>query len=358
MEKVIKFVEPIDGDMLNEYDGTVADGGLLTKVKILAPSDSIIKVNGTAAKYTGEMFIADIPLKDYSNVVEVAEEKTGYRKSITIYWLKNYLNKYRVSFDDTIWLFRDIAFHADVYKSIFDNPFLAFLKQVHDTYGTKMHLNIYYQTDGFNLSQMTDKYKNEWKENSGWLRLSFHALQNDPDKPYIHAGYAEVKRDCERVMEQIRRFAGEELTGPVTTLHWGEATVDGCRALRDAGFIVQVGYFNVDDDLPSVSYYLDVEKRRHINKRYIWKDNQEGIIFVRSSIVINCHKVEEIVPILDEIKKGPYKSGYKDFLIHEQYFYPFYEAYQPDYRQKILTTVRWAVDNGCQSAFLSECILK
>lgn len=358
MEKVIKLVGPIDGDMLNEYDGIVADGGLLTKVKILAPSDCIIKVNGIVAKYTGEMFIVDILLKDYRNVIELVEANTGYRQSITVFWLKNYTNKYRLSLDDTIWFLRDIAFHANRYKSIFENPYLAFLKQVHDTYGTQIHINIYYQTDGFNLSQMTDQYKNEWKENAGWLRLSFHALQNDPDMPYIHADYTEMKRDCERVMEQVRRFAGEELTGPVTTLHWGEATVDGCRALRDIGFKGQVGDFNVDNDLPAVSYYLDVEKRRHINKRFIWKDNQEDIIFIRSSIIIDCHKAEEIEPFLSTIKKDPHKSGYIDLLIHEQYFYPFYEAYQPDYRQKVLTSVRWAVNNGYQSAFLSECIFK
>ena len=358
MEKVIKLVCPIDGDMLNEYDGIVANRCLLTKVKILAPSNCSIKVNGIVAKYIGEMFIVDIPLKDYRNVIEVVEANTGYRQSITVFWLKNYTNKYRLSLDDTIWFLKDITFNVNMYKSIFENPYLSFLKQVHDTYGTKIHINIYYQTEGFNLSQMTDKYKNEWKENAGWLRLSFHALQNEPDNPYINADYTEMKRDCEFVMEQVRRFAGEELTGSVTTLHWGEATVDGCRALRDTGFTGQVGDFNVDNDLAPVSYYLDVEKRRHMNKRFIWKDNQEDIIFVRSSIIIDCHKVEEIVPFLDAIKKDPHRSGYIDLLIHEQYFYPFYIAYQADYRQKVITSVQWAVDNGYQSAFLSECIFK
>jgi hypothetical protein len=202
---------------------------------------------------------------------------------------------------------------------------------------------------------MTDKYKNEWTENSGWLRLSFHALQNEPDKPYIHADYNEVKRDCEMVLKQIRRFAGEELTGPVTTLHWGEATVEGCRALRDAGYTGLAGYFNVDDPEP-VSYYLDEEKRRHVNNRFIWRDNREGIIFARMALVINTLKLEQIVPYLDDLRSNSHKPAYVDLMIHEQYFYPFYEAYQPDYRQKVLTSVKWAVDNGYQPAFLGECI--
>ena len=83
-----------------------------------------------------------------------------------------------------------------------------------------MHINIYYQTDGFNVSQMSTKYKSEWKDSADWLRLSFHALQNDPDYPYLNSGYDELKRDCEKVNEQIRRFAGEEAMSKVTTLHW------------------------------------------------------------------------------------------------------------------------------------------
>jgi hypothetical protein len=29
--------------------------------------------------------------------------------------------------------------------------------------------------------------------------------------------------------------------GSVTTIHWGEATVEGSRAMRDAGYVGQLG---------------------------------------------------------------------------------------------------------------------
>jgi len=47
-----------------------------------------------------------------------------------------------------------------------------------------------------------------------------------------------------------------------------------------------------------------------------------------------------------------------DLMIHEQYFYPSYRNYQPDYRQKVLSAVKWASDNGYKPAFLSECIFE
>ncbi len=356
IENNIVFLSPVDGDMLNESDGKVTDGALVTPFKIRASPGSKIKINGVDAKFSDNLFTADLGLKEYKNDIEAFDEKTGSRQTITVFWLKNYTNKYRLSLDDNIWFLRDISNNSNKYKSIFENPYLGFFKQVHDTYGTKVHINIYYQTDGFNLSQMTTKFKNEWKENAGWLRLAFHALQNDPDKPYINAGYDEVKRDCEKVQDQIRRFAGEELMGPVTTLHWGEAKVEGCRALRDCGYTGLTGYFNVDDNQSPVSYYLDAEQRRNLKKRFIWRDNREGIIFGRISLVINTVKYPEIVPYLDALKKSEHKPRFLDLMIHEQYFYPSYVAYQPDYRQKVLTSVKWADDNGYRPAFFGDCI--
>lgn len=354
--KSIKFLSPIDGDMLNEYDGKVENGWLKTTVKIQAALGSLIRINNIDAKFTNNMFVADILLKDYKNIIEVTEGNTGKKESITVFWLKNYAHRYRLSLDDNIWFLKDISENSGKYRSIFENPYLSYYKQLHNTYGTKVHINIYYQTEGFNLSQINTKFKNEWKENAGWLRLSFHALQNDPDNPYIKAGYNEVKRDCDMVDEQIRRFAGEELMGPVTTLHWGEATVAGSRALRDAGYSCQVSDFVIENGVQIISMYLNLEQTRHMNERMIWRDNNEGIIFSQDSIVINTFKIDRIVPFLEDLKKDPHKSAYLDLLMHEQYFYPFYKNYQSDYRQKVTTAVRWANDNGYKPAFLSECI--
>jgi hypothetical protein len=352
----IKFLSPVDGDMLCDYDGRLKEGSLWITASISAPAGSKISINGIVAKELGEKFTADISLKDYKNQIEVTEEKSGTKQTITVFRLKNYVDRYRLSLDDNILFLKDINDNSSKYKSIFDNAYLGFLKQVHDTYGTKIHLNIYYQTDGFNLSQMTTKFKNEWKENSGWLRISFHALQNKPDNPYINAGYAEVKRDCEKVKEQILRFAGEEQMGHVTTLHWGAATLEGTRALRDSGYTCLAGYFNVDPGESPVSYYLDPDSRAHLNKRFIWRDNREGIIFSRIAIVINSYDIDKIVPYLNTLRVGNSKPGYADLMIHEQYFHPDYVDYQPDYRQKVMTAVKWAADNGYKPAFLSECV--
>ena len=358
MTEQFKIISPIDGDMLHAEDGPLKDGCLLYPVNVEAPETAIISINGVPAKFFDGVFTSIAVLEHYENHIEVKEEKTGATENITVYKLDNFAGKYRLSIDDNIWFLQDIHANEHRYTSIFDNPYLAFLKTLHTKYATKVHINLFYQTEGFNLSQLSDKYKSEWTAQADWIRLSFHALQEFPDMPYQKAGYDIVKKDCALVMNEIKRFAGEAVMGPFTTLHWGESTADGARALKDAGYKGLLGYFNADDDLPAVSYYLDLEKRRHLKKRFIWREPTEGIIFIRSSIVLDKKPLQEIVPFLDEYQKNSRKPPYVDLLVHEQYYYPFYHNYQPDYCARLETAVQWAVNNGYTPAFLSDCIFK
>jgi hypothetical protein len=355
MEKKIKFLKPVDGDILTSYDGIQTEKGLLTEVTVTAPTGMEISINGTTAGYSDGKYSAKVNITGYNNIFEAKDAATGKKAEAEIFWLKNVVDKYRLSIDDNIWFLRDINKNAGIYKSIFENQYLGFLKGVHDTYGTKIHLNLFYETDGFNLSQMTDKFKGEWKDNADWLHLSFHAISEFPDRLYKDASYEQVKHDCILVRDQIKRFAGEELMGPVTTLHWGAATADGCRALRDQGYRALAGYFSAEGQ-DTVSYYLNDEKRLHVNNRFLWRDNTEGLIFSRLALVINTVGLNEIVPYLDNLKSDGHKPAFCDLMIHEQYFYPFYSAYQPDFRDKVITAVKWAVGKGYIPAFLSDCL--
>ncbi|WP_147433412.1 hypothetical protein [Paenibacillus ginsengarvi] len=350
-----KLLFPVDGDMLNERDGDIRDGRLHIIVSIEAPDGSLLRVNGVSAQREEDgIYKAPVSLDGYRNAIVVTEEVSGRSESLEVIWLKQASSKYRLSLDDNIWCLKDIAENAHVYRSIFENPYLALYKEAHDTYGTKVHINIYYQTEGFDLSQMPDKFKEEWKANAHWLRLTFHAMQNDPDKPYIAAPAEEVIRDCERVTSEIIRFAGKELLDPVTTIHWGEATRESCRALRKLGFRGLAGYFRFGDGKPIVSYYLDDEQTAHLAKRDFWKDRSEDLVFIKIDAVLDKLDVEQIVPELDRLKESPHESGFIELLIHEQYFYPFYRGYQPEYRNKIMTAAKWASENGYEPSFLSE----
>ena len=55
-----------------------------------------------------EHITANIPLKDYKNVIEAMDTVSGEKISIVVYRLKNVVNKYRLSLDDNIWFLKDI----------------------------------------------------------------------------------------------------------------------------------------------------------------------------------------------------------------------------------------------------------
>lgn len=356
MSEKIKLVFPLDGDMLNEHDGTAEGDRLRITVRISAPAGCKLSVNGADARLSDSLYSADVRLDQYRNTLVVEEANTGFRESYVVYRLRNAVNKYRLSVDDNIWFLRDIARNRLAYRSIFENPYLGFFKQMHELYGTKVQFNLYYETDGFDLAEMPDKYKEEWRANAHWLRLTFHALRNDPAKPYKDAPAGQIGADCARVNAQIIRFAGEELMEPATTVHWGEATREGCRALRKLGFRALAGYFEFEAEGPVVSYYLNRTQTEHLNGCDYWKDDREDIIFVKIDLVLDSVSKDEISPRLNRMLANPRQRGFVELMIHEQYFYPEYKAYQPDFREKVETAIKWAAEHGYQPAFLSECL--
>lgn len=358
----IKPIFPVNGDVLHILDGELSQHGLTCQAKVIAPAGSSFLINEREAREVEEgVFSAPILINSYKSTVHFYNKTSGESVVCNVYFARNFAKKYRLSIDDNIRFLQDITSNTGMYTSIFDNAFLKGLKKLHDQYQTKVHINLFYQSVGedFTLSAFPDIFKKEWQANAHWLRLSFHAYKEFPDAPYKNTTFATIKNDCDLIVHEIRRFAGDALIGPVTTVHWGEVNTEGARALRTAGYKGLLGYFNVDDDQPSVSYYLNTEQRRHMKKRFIWKDESEDIIFIRSSMVLDRTKKEDIVQGMNHYGNTP--SGlppYVDYLIHEQYFYPDYVAYQPDYFDKIETAVKWAYEHGYEPAFLDECIFE
>ena len=370
---VIKIVEPIDGAILNANDGKVTSRGLEITVKgIVSPKYSKVWVNESEAEIDGDRFTCSVVLENLENRIVASARKVKDKPEcadvITVLWDKNSMKRYRFSVDDNITFLKDLALNAKKYHSIFDNEYLNFWREIHEKYGTKIQFNIYYQTEGFKLTQMPEKYRSEWLENAEWLRLTFHALQHKPDLPYKNATYGEMKRDFLLVTKEIERFAGKKLLSNFTTIHWGEVPLEACIALRNSGIIGLVGYFTWNyrgpspfekpassaDAKPCVSYYLDNERTRYLSMHDYWKDTRTGIIFVRHDIVINTLELNEIVPHLDGIARNPHQSEIMELMIHEQHFYPGTQDYQPDFEEKVIEAVKWVTNHGYKPVFYDE----
>ncbi|MCL2517433.1 MAG: hypothetical protein FWF15_02605, partial [Oscillospiraceae bacterium] len=212
----------------------------------------------------------------------------------------------------------------------------------------------------FNITMMPDKFKPEFIANSDWLKFSFHARSNDPDKPYIDTTYERMDADIKLIHDEMKRFMGEEVFTPVTTLHWGESTIAGVRALRENGYKAIDAYFDFDEKTgePLVSLYYPPEVIKSFCDRDFWVDTEEDVICAKVDAVLNTLKLEQVVPELERIKLNPHKAGFLELLIHEQYFYSDYRAYIPEYAEIILTACEWAAKNGYKPALFSEVIFE
>lgn len=358
----IRFISPTEGDvLLTDTDGEIIEKSLKITIIVEAPEGAQITINGIKAEKRDGCHIASILIDGYRNRIEAVDALSGNKQTITVFWFRNANGKYRFTVDDFIIAMKDITENKDKYRSIFENPYLKVFKQAYDQYGSKVHINLFYENlDGsFNLSMMTDRFKEEFIANADWMTLTFHARREFPDEPYKYASYETVMEDCRMVTAEIQRFAGKEVLSDTTTLHWGASNIYGSRALRSFGFKALSAYLTFDvEGNPWVSYHLNKEQVTSSENRDFWVDTEEDIIFAKLHIVLNALELtaDRVEGFLDELAASRPEQGFIQMVIHEQYFYSDYENYEPDYAERILNMAKWMKNHGYEPVSLSDII--
>lgn len=196
------------------------------------------------------------------------------------------MKQYCFTVDDNLRCLQELS-QGD-YSSIFEYPYFAMYKRLHERFDLKVQLNLFYENPKFNLSEMSDRFKDEWKSNSDWLKMSFHSrLENF--QPYIESGYDEVYEDCRAVNSEIVRFAGEEALAKTTTIHYCYATQEGLNALKDNGVKGLLGLFGT-----RVSYLRTPEQCDILRTGEVVRDG--GISYAMIDAVLNNLKKDEILP--------------------------------------------------------------
>ncbi len=355
----IQFLTPLSGTMVCDKAGTIEGDALLIDVTLKSAANRKITINGLETTDNGGYYTIKFPLTAYENKLVARDTETGDTAEATIYRLKDASMKYRLSLDDNVWFFHDIA--KNNYKSIFENPYLKILKDMYDKYGNKSHVNIYYccsEFGGFNLSQFPDKYKSEFEEASEWMRFSFHAFKNLPDEPYVHestraaTGYDQAFEECQMVNNEIIRIAGEKALSDYTTIHWCRGTVSACKAFRANG------YKYLQGGTPHNYHITDDQFREAVRKYGYFYEPNTDLVITTSSVLLNAAEVGpvEIQKKLELYEKNYPLNGFLDLIIHEQYFYPHFHKYLPDYAERIEAGVKWCHEHGYKPSFRSELI--
>lgn len=277
-------------------------------------------------------------------------------------------------------------------NSIFDDNYLCMLKRLHDKHNLKIQLNLFYENETFNLSMMTDKYKQEFIQNSDWLNFGFHSKNEFPDYPYIDADYDEVYSDYTDFEREVTRFAGSQIISKSLVTHWLVLTKEGVMALKDKGVrMLSSSAGNIYDypeircsfssshnqrlednkaknvsrakicrrdsngisSMPCLCNYNHVSDSSYYGKIKMYYDEETDMYFNRSdSITLNAVRMCDIEPALKKLLE----SEMVHLLIHEQYFYSDYYAYEKDFEEKLDFSVGYMLKNGFTNKLLNELI--
>jgi hypothetical protein len=249
---------------------------------------------------------------------------------------------YHCALDDTIDVLEEINRKADDLQSIFDVPVMAQIKEFHEQYGAKFSLYLFYEKiGGFNLSQMTDKFIDEWEANSDWLRLSFHARTKHPEiceyYLYNNLDYQTAKEDFQMIKKEILRFAGVESWDNYPRTHFWSGNRETVKAWRDCGVD---GLFFSYRGYPAL-YFDDEQLEKLWNKDY-WVDPEMKLLFITTNVKLPCLTV-------DEVKKDLAALAHRKII----------EIFADDYnlielKEHMETAIRWANENGFKPAFYDE----
>ena len=356
---MLQILEPFNGAVLNARTGVQTPDGLQIRVSGIAPVGMAVSVNGVAAKRCGAAFSATVTLTAFQNDITASaigpDGEASHR--IRVVWDKFSRKRYRFAIDDNSFFLRDLFQKKP--KDLFENYYLAILKKIHDEYGSKFSINCFFETPekDFNLTMLPDCWKQQFLDNSNWLKLTWHAYNEFPDRPYEHASAATVIHDLDLVNEQIVRFAGEDTWAMPTIIHWGEIQSDVLPALYKRGVRAFSGYFTKYRNRYMVAFGLDENTCGKLENTRLLMHWPSGIVFSRLTCVINCTPIENIIPAIQKDMASPDTAEIIDFLTHEQYFWPFYKNYIPDHAKRMETAARFVTEHGYEPVFFHEGFL-
>lgn len=389
---MIEITNVRHGAILNHNHGIETDKMLKFKLQGVSEGGYPVKINGEPALMDGRLFSREIVLTEKINHL-LASVMTPYGKftqELVLVWDKKSFHRFNFYIDDHSFVFTDLAQKRPTHA--FDHFYLAGLKKIHDHYGMKVTLNVFYHNDhhDFELKDMPGIWKPEFTDNSDWLKFSFHSYGEFPDRPYLEATAEEFSLHYDLVKNEIFRFAGEQSFIPPVVIHWGNIhpnvalelarrgtkcystafrpRVMGGPSLADrqhGGNMSQIEKHSISGEDKSCGmdgirmHYEIPEESSYLNNHRSYYDPSIDMIFFGSSYCCNLVPLEEIPKLYAALFENAREFGFETFggASHEQYTFPYYANYIPDHLKRIETSVRCMVEDGCKPVFFNDGIL-
>lgn len=179
------------------------------------------------------------------------------------------------SIDDVIEVFRELATNHP--KSIFEVSLFSFFRDLHQKYDLVLSYYCFFKKGDFTLSEVPRSYRQEFEENSSWLRFGFHGYTGAED--YDIQNVEESIKQYTLVMENLKEIVGENSLDAMPRIHRFHASREFVNWLGNNKVFCLIGLLSADDNRNSYSleHIADVElKCKHIIKK-------ENMIFLQTT---------------------------------------------------------------------------
>ena len=386
------------GAVLNHNHGKESEKALTVNIQGISSFGFPVYVNGIKADMDGQRFEVELDLTQKINTVcaSTTTPYGTYSQELTLVWDKKSFLRCNCYIDDHSFFFTDLAKERP--KSAFDHFYLKGLKNIHDKYGLKVTLNLFYHNDhfDFDLKDMPDIWKSEFIDNSDWMKFSFHSYSEFPDRPYLETTREEFARDWDLVQNEIYRFAGEECYIPPVVIHWGnihpvaaqEYIARGCRCYTTSMRARVMGGPSLADrqkggNMTRIQersasgadktcatdalqmHYGFADEANYLKKHGLYYDAGLGLFFFGrpgklGGCCCNLVPLKDIPARCQSMVDGAKDSGCNIVNVgsHEQYTFPYYANYLPDHMQRIEEAARCTLEvGGCKPVFFSEGLM-
>lgn len=177
------------------------------------------------------------------------------------------------SIDDCIEIFNDLTLNEKKYKSIFNNKLLNLLRKYHKKYDMKISLYCFYENNDFSIKKCTEKFRQEFVENSDWLSFSFHQYSQKIDLNKMEI--SDFKSKYKSFIEEMNRIVGLKSLNSTTRIDKFICDKEKMEFLNNNNIYV-INTFLTADSYDRPNYYLSKKENNLLknHKKYVDKENR------------------------------------------------------------------------------------
>lgn len=256
------------------------------------------------------------------------------------------LNYMHLSIDDVIEILQELELND--FQSVWEHPIFAMLQRFNSQYGAVFSLYCFYETkDGqWKLDQLSNRFKDEFRGASHWLRFGFHGKGYESQYGYSEdsIGPDVASEHYSLVNNAICTFASSAVIDTIPRIHFYKGTLETIRNWKASMYGIK-GLLTADDTRDEV-YYLNQIQRAGLVKYDVYYDLEEQLYFIHTDLRLE-HE-ENPIDVLEARATNPQHHEQQRSLCiftHED------QLQEASMILKIEDCCKWASNNGYRFSF-------